>query len=81
MSDPHPTTPTRPDKPAKPWPDFSLFAHAAGAWAKKTCGKMYDSSSPSASSGPTAPCILHLLARCNFASPPGVRTTSLGRTR
>jgi hypothetical protein len=31
---------TLPSKPAKPSPDFPLFAHVTGRWAKKVRGRM-----------------------------------------
>jgi len=37
----HLTTATQATKPPKPYPDFPLFAHATGRWAKKVRGKLH----------------------------------------
>jgi integrase len=41
MSETHSTAPLSHSKPSKPYPEFPLYAHAAGVWAKKIRGRVH----------------------------------------
>jgi hypothetical protein len=41
MSENHSTSTPLRSKPAKPYPEFPLYAYAAGLWAKKIRGRVH----------------------------------------